>query len=123
MKLAMWRCHRPSVCGQPPHTDPRAVDDPGLTVDAPKLDHLGESAQPDAWHDGETALRQRAPHFADREPVHTEPAGQDVMLGAMAQFHQRGRHSVDEGDPVLRTTSNSPPPRPSREPSLMTFVP
>lgn len=45
------------------------------------------------------------------------------MSGAVAQIHQRGQQPVDEDEPVLRPGSHRPPPRPSREPSVMLLVP
>jgi hypothetical protein len=66
------------------------------------LDDLGESAQPDARRDGAAPLRQQRPHLADGArdggAVHTEPAGQHVMSGAMTQIHQCGQETVDEDE-------------------------
>jgi hypothetical protein len=98
--------------GRPSHPDLGAVDDPGLPIGAEMVDDFGERAQPEAGSYGAAPLGEQGPHFTDRTcdggAVDTEPAGQHIVRGTVAEADQGGRQPVDEDQFVLRPRSDCP---------------
>lgn len=94
---------------------------------APRYTTLGESRQPDVRRDGASPPGEQGAHLADGardgRAVHSKPAGQYIVSGAMAQVHQGGQQTVDKDKSVLRPGSYGSSLGPSRQASLMLFVP
>lgn len=91
------------------------------------VDDLGEGAEPDPGGDGAASLGEQRSHLSDRPgdggAFDAEPAGQHVMSGPVAEVHERGQEPVDEDQPVLRTGTDGPLPRPGLRFHPVPFVP